>query len=594
MDRNLLTYKGIHKALGLIGALAVLQTACIALAAAGLAEAVSSLFAGQPAKEQWRPALLFLLAFMGRHGCAALSARIAWRFAETTAAALRRAMLERLLRLGSRAAGDLGVGGWVTLALEGTGKFRAYLELILPRMAGMAATPALLLVCVLALDRLSAFILLVTLPILIVFLILIGMTARGQMDRQLATYRRLAGHFVDSLRGLETLFVLGRSRSHRRSIEDVSERYRAATMKTLRVAFLSSFALDFFTMLSVASVAVSLGVRLVNGQMELVTALTVLILAPEYFLPVRQVGADFHATLDGKEAGEAMRAVIEMPAPEARLLGMAAERTEAEGAEAEGGAFPPYRDPFAWGPHSRLRLEGVGVRHGDGPASLESVSLELRAGERVGIVGASGAGKSTLLGVLGGFLAPTEGSAVLESRRWSGLTADGWRSQISYIPQRPHLFGGTLGDNIRLYQPEATDEATAAAARAAGLGPLLRSLPLGLQEPIGEGGRQLSGGQRQRVALARALLGQRPIVLLDEPTAHLDIETEYELKPSMLPLFEGRLVVLATHRLHWMEQMDRIVVLDGGRIVESGTPEELMALRGAYYDLATAGWEESA
>lgn len=320
MDKNLLGYKGVKPVFLIVGFLTLVQSLSILLLAKSLAEVVSALFAGEPLKEQGAKSLLFLLAFLVRHACAMLMSRTSYRFAEATGSSMRRQMMDKLFQLGPRLAGDRGTGNVVTLVLEGVTKFRTYLELIIPRMVGMAVTPALLLVYVYTQDTSSGVILTLTMPIIIVFMILIGMTARKQMDRQLKSYRTLSNHFVDSLRGLETLKFLGRSRSHSESIAAVSDRYRSATMRTLRVAFLSSFAMDFFTMLSVASVAVSLGLRLVNEQMTLVTGLTILILAPEYFLPVRLVGADFHATLDGKEAGEAMKSIIDRETVQAKLL----------------------------------------------------------------------------------------------------------------------------------------------------------------------------------------------------------------------------------------------------------------------------------
>lgn len=213
------------------------------------------------------------------------------------------------------------------------------------------------------------------------------------------------------------------------------------------------------------------------------------------------------------------------------------------------------------------------------------MKLEFNGYAKIGIIGESGAGKSTLVDILGGFLHPTSGNITINGNGVTALTDEEWRKQTAYIPQRPYIFSGTLADNVRFYYPEATQEAVAAALESAGLSKLVSSLPGGLDEMIGGGGRSLSGGQEQRVALARALLSSRPVMLLDEPTAHLDIETEYELKETMLPLFEGKLVFLATHRLHWMTDMDLIVVMQQGRVAEVGTHSELTARKGAYYEL---------
>lgn len=581
MGRGLMKYRGIKSVLAVIGILILIQTIAIILQARWLAEVVSALFAGAKWQEESGIAGLFLLAFMIRVSCTLLQQKMAYSFAERTGKSLRKQVLEKLFELGPRFAATEGTGNLVTLVLEGVTKFRNYLELFLPRMLSTGVTPVFILAYIFVLDRASAVILAVTMPILIVFMILIGLTAKKQIDRQWQSYRRLSNHFVDSLRGLETLKFLGRSKAHSESIAVVSNSYRSATLRTLRVAFLSSFALDFFTMLSVASVAVSLGLRLVNGEMMLFPALTVLILAPEYFLPVRMVGADYHATLDGKEAGEAMERIIaegeNKQTGEMRSVGTGASATD-EGISSG--------SSMSWKADSTLELQSVEVRHEqDSPPSLADVSLSLSGIRKIGIIGESGAGKSTLIDVLGGFLRPTSGSFRLNGIDMSDLCSVSWREQVTYIPQKPYIFHSSLADNIRFNAPQATDTEVEKVVAAVGLQELVNSLPQGIHTMIGGGGRSLSGGQEQRVALARSLLSERSVILLDEPTAHLDIETEYELKETMLPLFEGKLVVLATHRLHWMKEMDQIIVMEQGRIAEIGTHEQLMSKQGVYEQL---------
>ncbi|MDT0124656.1 thiol reductant ABC exporter subunit CydD [Paenibacillus sp. RRE4] len=609
MGRGLMKLPGIRPVLALASALVLLQAMTIIMQAKWLAQAITALFEGATVSSQYPVLLLFLAAFAARYALSFWLQLVTTRYAERTGTDLRRQMTEQWFRLGPRYAKTEGTGHLVTLAREGVSQYKTYLELFIPRMLGMGFIPVVVLLYVFKLDTMSGVILMLTLPILIVFMILIGLATQRKIDGQFKSYKALANHFVDTLRGLETLKTLGQSKTHEGSIMQVSQRYRKATMSTLRMAFLSSFALDFFTMLSVASVAVGLGLRLTEGQMSLFPALTVLILAPEYFLPVRMLGADYHATLDGKEAGEAINQVIARgKAAEQREKDAYASVVDQSGGLDENGSVSPTqlrvvfnRDKHgmqdaataaSWGEHSRLALTNIQVRHeAEGAYSLQDVTFQLKGLGKIGIIGASGAGKSTLIDVLAGFQLPTAGQVLVNGKHLTPELLRDWRSQTAAIPQHPYIFSGSIADNIRFYKPEASDAEVAQAAQVAGLTKLLSSLASGLHEQIGAGGRQLSGGQEQRVALARALLSERSVLLLDEPTAHLDVETEYELKQTMLPLFEGKLVFLATHRLHWMPHMDRIIVMDGGTVAETGTHQELLARKGVYYHMIEAQME---
>ena len=418
-------------------------------------------------------------------------------------------------------------------------------------------------------DIRSAIIIILAFPLLIVFMVLLGLAAKKKADQQYKSYQLLSNHFVDSLRGLETLRYLGLSKDHREKIKAVSEAYRLSTMNTLRIAFLSSFALDFFTMLSIATVAVFLGMGLINGSIALQPALTILILAPEYFLPIRELGADYHATLDGKEAGK-------------RIQEITAQKPVQQ---------PPISIP-PWGNDSTLSVNKLTMKFDDGSPSLEDLSFSVKGLQKIGIIGASGAGKSTLIDLLSGFLTPSSGEFFINGTKTGALMQEEWQKQLTYIPQQPYLFHDTVFNNIRFYHPEATKKEVEEVAERAGIMNVINAMPQGFATMVGEGGRAISGGQEQRIALARAFLGNRSIILLDEPTAHLDIETESDLKETMLQLFEGKLIFFATHRLHWMLDMDQIIVLSDGKIAETGTHKELLKNKSAYYQLVKSQMED--
>ncbi|AMM99142.1 thiol reductant ABC exporter subunit CydD [Bacillus pumilus] len=566
MDKRLLQLKGMRGLLALLGIVSLIQGASIIFQAQWLAHAITTLFDGKSLSQATPYVLLFLAAFLVRHGLTLIREKVMFTYSSRIGADVRKQLLDQLFRLGPAFTKKKGTGKLVTLAMEGIAQYRQYLQLFLPKMVNMAVIPAMVLIYVWTLDETSAVILIVTLPILIVFMILLGLVAQRKAAKQWRSYEKLSNHFTDSLRGLETLRYLGISKKHSRNIGEVSKRYRKATMSTLKVAFLSSFALDFFSMLSIATVAVFLGLRLIEGELLLLPALTALMLAPEYFLPVREVGNDYHATLNGKEANEAMQVILEEK-------GFRMQETQSVQLN-------------EWNEQSALTLQDVSVQHDEhAPYSIQDVDLTVKGKKKIGIIGASGSGKSTLTDVLGGFVEPTSGQITLNGQPLVHLQMKEWQKEVVYMPQHPYLFHMTLRENIRFYEPHATDEEVEKAASEAGLSQLVAQLPNGLDEVIGEQGRGLSGGQAQRIALARTVLGKRSIMLLDEPTAHLDIETEYELKKTMLPLFEDKLVFLATHRLHWMPAMDEIIVMDQGTIAEMGTHESLMQRKGVYYQL---------
>jgi len=569
MDKTLFSYKGVKLLVVKLAILTLFQAAFIIIQAYALADAISSLFGGDLFRAVIKKLAVFLLALIGRQLIMVLKRTISFKFAALTSEDLREKLLQKLFQLGPRFVRKEGSGQTVTLVMDGVLKFRRYLELIFIKMTNSAFIPASILLVIFYVNTRSAVILMLTVPIVIVFMILLGLAAKSKADHQYESYQLLSNHFVDSLRGLETLKYLGLSKQHINKIFLVSEKYRRAVMATLKVAFLSSFAMDFFTMLSIATVAVFLGLGLINGTIELKPALTILILAPEYFLPIRELGADYHASLDGKNAGNKMMEIISIKSQ-----------------------LPLPVNVPKWKSTSTLSVNGLNIQfQDDNHAALEDIKLSVTGTKKIGIIGASGSGKSTLIDILSGFLTPSSGELQLNGKALTSFAAEDWQNQITYIPQHPFLFNDTVLNNIRFYHPEATEEEVALAANKAGLLEVIHELSEGLETIIGDGGRTLSGGQEQRITLARAFLGNRPVIMLDEPTAHLDIETEAELKETMLRMFDEKLVFFSTHRLHWMLDMDQILVLDHGRLVEAGTHEQLITCKGTYYKLARQSME---
>ncbi|HWI47415.1 MAG TPA: thiol reductant ABC exporter subunit CydD [Rummeliibacillus sp.] len=564
IDKALFKLSGIKGTLVFLFVIAVLLGAFTILQAIYLATTITNLFHKEQLADQLLPMSLFFVCFVAKHIVIYFREKYMTCFSMKTGSDLRKQLTAKLFHLGPNITATEGTGNMVTMALEGISNVEQYMKLFLPKVMNMFVIPVMIFIYTLTIDSRSALILLLVLPILIFFLILLGIAARAKADKQYESYQVLSNHFVDSLRGLQTLRFLGLSKKYDRNIRNVSEQYRKATMGTLAVAFLSTFALEFFTSISIAIVALFLGLGLIKGSLVLLPSLIILILAPEYFAPIRDFGADYHATLDGKNAFTAISAILNRPSSKEDTTAIS-----------------------TWDVHSTVMIKNMTVQHeGSNKPSLNQVSFNLKGYQRVGIIGASGSGKSTFINALSGFAEANNAEIQINGKSVHSFANVDWQKQIYYIPQHPYLFHDTVRNNVAFYTKDATDEQIRKACERAGLTEVIDSLPNGYDEIIGETGRALSGGQEQRIALARAFLDDsRKILLFDEPTAHLDIETEWEIKQRMLPLFENRLIFFATHRLHWMIDMDVILVMHNGEIVEQGTHEELLAKQGYYYKL---------
>ncbi|HAM14994.1 MAG TPA: thiol reductant ABC exporter subunit CydD [Eggerthellaceae bacterium] len=549
-DRNLMKLAGMKGVMMALVVLALLQAGAIAGQAWALSTAVAALWAGAGVHEQATTIAAFFACFAFHRLLVFAQETMLDRYSCERAVQLHGQVLERSFDVDARISETLGAASVATTASQGIDDVQTYLRIIPPKIIGMAAISLPLLACAFSADWPSGIILAVMLPVIMFFMILLGRQARDRAERQYAVYNRLSNHFLDTLRGLDAIVAAGAVHQAEDDVFRTSENLRRATVRTLVTATLSSAVLDLCATFGVAAVAMMLAFRLMDGSVDLATGLFALILAPEYFAPIRSFASDFHASLDGKNALAAVLDIVSADGGQASGIDDAAGKGAVHGDAAES------RDAIV--------LNDVCYEYaGSDEPAVRNISLAIAPGERVALVGRSGSGKSTLAGLMSGLLQPVSGSVQA-------------RLPVHFVPQNPYIFRGTLADNMRFYYPEATLEEVQRVAQVVGLSELVSELPGGLDARIGEGERGLSGGQAHRVALARILLDPQPrILVFDEPTAHLDIETELEMKQHLLPLLQGRTVVFATHRMHWLADMDRVCVIEDGRLVESGRPADL-------------------
>jgi ATP-binding cassette subfamily C protein CydD len=528
----------VDAALGLVAALLVLAQAVL------LARVAARSFEGASLAEVSAPLLLLLAVVVGR-ALAAWGFEVAGRRAATDAVSeLRLDVVETRLRHHPTALDGARSGEVATAAVSGIDAVGTTFARYLPQLVLASIVPLAVLVLVASIDLVAAGVMLLTLPLVPLFIWLVGRYTERRARERWQALAFLANHFLDVVRGLPTLRAYNRSRDQAVRIAEVSDEYRRATMGTLRVAFLSGSVLELAATLGIALVAVVVGVRLAEGGIGLEPALIVLLLAPELYLPLRNVAAQFHASADGSAvAGRLLDLVEEAP----MRLGAA---------QAPDPVFAP------------IRFEGVSFAYPGCDRVLDDIRLELDPGETVAVVGPSGGGKTTLLSLLLRLAEPSSGRILVGAVDLADVDAASWRRRLAFVPQQPTLFRGTIADNIRLGDSSAGDERVRAAAELVGAHDFVRRLERGYATVVGEGGRQLSAGQRRRLAFARAALRDAPLVLLDEPTADLDPANVQVVGDAIDNLRVGRSVLLVTHSPELAARADRVVRLEGGRVLE--------------------------
>ncbi|MFL5657372.1 MAG: thiol reductant ABC exporter subunit CydD [Ktedonobacteraceae bacterium] len=480
---------------------------------------------------------------------------------------LRERLFAHLLQLGPAYMKGERTRELVTTLSEGIERLDAYVSRYVPQLALSVLVPLLIAAFLLSLDWTSALLLLVTGPVIPLLMILIGRSAEEHIQRQWTALSRMSAHFLDVVQGLPTLKLFGRSDVQHARIAQVSETFRDRTLKVLRIAFLSGAVLEFLTAMAIGLVAVTLGVRLVNGDLSFEQAFLVLLLAPEFYRPLRELGVQRHAGMEGHAAAMRMAEILATPLP------------------LQAGAVSLHR------PAGQLSIQFTGVTYtypGSDRPALQGVNLTLPARTCTALVGRSGAGKSTLVNLLLRFLEVQGGSMTANSIPLADLPVETWREYVALVPQRPYLFSGSVSDNIRLARPGASDDVVAWAAELAGAVDFISRLPQGYDTQVGERGARLSADQAQRIAIARAFLKDTPLLILDEPTSSLDPESEALIRQALLRLVQERTVLVIAHRLNTIAQADQVAVLEDGHLVEVGPAAELRRRNGPYTRLLGA------
>ena len=523
-----------------------------------------AVFEGAGPGDLWPAVAALLVVALARFAAGVWQRHLTFEAGAQVSENVRRELENRMRELGPRWAMQQSSGDIVTRSVDGVQALVPYYAGYLPQMALSVAVPAVILLATLPADPWSALILFLTAPLIPLFMVLVGGAAERASQRRWSRLRRMGARFMDALSGLTTLRLCRASEREALMLAATGEAYRKETMTVLRIAFLSGLVLEFFATVSVAVLAVLIGFRLMWGSLEFQHGLFVLLLAPELFLPLRALGTQRHKRMEAAAAAEDLMTLFALPVDKHPVP--------------TDGRLPTRVDYR----HIALSIEQLRFAHEPGGSLLRDLNLVVNAGSTLTLVGSSGSGKSTLFNLLMGFATPQEGRILVNGQDLITLDMDTWRQHIGWVPQRAHIFHGTLRDNLMIAAPESNATQLQDALQAAALTDVVTRLPQGLDTPLGEHGQGLSGGERQRLGLARAWLRDAPLLLLDEPTQHLDAATAATIDAALESLAKGRTVIRIAHRLETLADDARVAVLAHGRIVETGRVEQLRSDGGAF------------
>ncbi|MDR2661295.1 MAG: thiol reductant ABC exporter subunit CydD [Lactobacillaceae bacterium] len=499
---------------------------------------------------------IFILVSVIKHLITYFKNIVANDFAFNSSDLLRQQLAQKFVDYGDSSVLFLGSGHAISLLNTGVDKIRNFFQLIFIKVIDLSIIPWIVLVYIFYLDWKLGLFLLLIFPVIIIFFIILGYAAQSKADNEFENFKNLNNEFADSLNGLQTLKQLGLAKTFSKQIFDTSEKYRKSVISTLKVAITSTFALDFFTTLSIAIVAVFLGFKLLNGEISLTSALIILILAPEYFLPLRNFADDYHATLDGKNAFSELANVLENKKNNLSLT-----------------KIPEINKK------SEISIQDYSFSY-DENNGIKNINLAFKGYKKIGLIGLSGSGKTTMLNNIAGIL-NGNGKIKINEIELNNFANQNWQKNLFYIPQQPFLFKGTIKENLSFTKGNILD-----ALKKAGVSKELQDLNF----EISEFAENISGGEAQRISIARAFLADdRKILLLDEPTAHLDLATELEIKKTLLQLFKNKIVFFATHRLHWVNNFDYLLIFKDGQVIEQGEPTLLKKKKNSYLNQLIKG-----